>query len=108
MAAARPLNPPVPVRVWIPRARHGWVQLDGTANAYTAKAAHVEYLDEHGRTGHAWVWASCVECVGLHAHSGEVRRSTRRPPTSGEVRAGRVGRGARADRQRPRGAGTLH
>lgn len=57
------LEPLVPVRVWIPRARHGWVQLEGTANAYTAKAVHVEYVEEHGRTGHAWVWAGCVQRV---------------------------------------------
>jgi len=56
----RYLDPAVRVTVWIPRARHGWVQLDGAANAWTTTAAHVEYVDEHGRTGYAWVWASAV------------------------------------------------
>lgn len=59
----RRLDPPVPVRVWVPRDRRGWVQLDGKANAYTALAAHVEYVDEHGRIGHVWVWAGAVARV---------------------------------------------
>lgn len=54
------LDSPIPVRVWVPRARHGWVQLDGRATAYTAVAAFVEYVDEHGRTGQVWVWAGAV------------------------------------------------
>lgn len=56
----RKLDPPIPVRAWIPRSRHGWTQVDGRATAYTATAAHVQYLDEHGRTGYAWVWAGAV------------------------------------------------
>lgn len=56
----RPLEPPVPVRVWVVRARHGWVQLDGVANAYTRLAGHVRYADEHGRTGACWTWAGAI------------------------------------------------
>lgn len=56
----RRLTPPVPVRVWIPRSRQGWTQLDGEADAWTDVAAHVTYSDEHGRAGSAWVWANAV------------------------------------------------
>lgn len=56
----RALEPPVPVRVWVVRARHGWVQLDGVANAYTRSAGHVRYTDEHGRHGACWVWAGAI------------------------------------------------
>lgn len=61
-----PMDPPVPVRAWIHRTRHGWKQLDARADAWTAKAVRVEYEDEHGRTGLAWLWASSVtrlECT---------------------------------------------
>lgn len=57
----RPLDPPVPVLVWLPRPRHGWVRLEGEANAFTAGAGHVRYRDEHGREGAAWVWAGAIE-----------------------------------------------
>lgn len=58
------LDTPIPVRVWVPRDRpHGWKQLDGLATAYTSVAVAVDYVDEHGRTGHVWVWAGAVTRV---------------------------------------------
>lgn len=56
----RRLDPPVPVRAWIPLPRQGWTQLDGQADAWTSLAAHVLYEDEHGRVGTVWVWANAV------------------------------------------------
>lgn len=55
------LDAPVPVRAWIHRSRHGWKQLDGHVKAWTSSAVWVEYEDEHGRTGQAWLWAPSVE-----------------------------------------------
>ncbi|WP_156198972.1 hypothetical protein [Actinotalea caeni] len=56
----RPLDPPVPVLVWVPRARFGWARLEAVATAYTPTAGHVRYRDEHGREGVAWVWAGAI------------------------------------------------
>lgn len=58
--AVRRFDAPVPVRVWVVRARKGWVQLDGEAMGWNATAVDVRYVDEHGRTGRAWVWANGV------------------------------------------------
>jgi hypothetical protein len=55
----RPEEPPA-VRAWILDARGRDVQVDGEAVAWTARAVHVHYLDEHGREGWVWVWASAV------------------------------------------------
>ncbi len=54
------MDPPVPVRAWIHRTRFGWKQLDGRADAWTARAVRVTFVDEHGRTDVAWLWASSV------------------------------------------------
>ncbi|GMA33676.1 hypothetical protein GCM10025875_37370 [Litorihabitans aurantiacus] len=56
----RRCDEPIPVRVWIPRARFGWTQFDGEADEWTDVAVHVTYRDEHYRTGRAWVWAGAV------------------------------------------------
>lgn len=55
------LDPPVPVRAWIHRSRHGWKQLDGRADAWTTMAVRAEYEDEHGRTDVDWLWAPSVQ-----------------------------------------------
>ena len=53
-----PVDPPIPVKAWIHRTRHGWKQVDARADARTASGVRVEYEDEHGRTGLAWLRAS--------------------------------------------------
>lgn len=58
--ALRRFGSPVPIRVWIVTARQGWVELDGEALGWTATAVDVRYVDEHGRSGRAWVWANAV------------------------------------------------
>lgn len=60
----RRFEAPVRVRVWVLHPRHGWVQIEGNAVAYTAKAGDVEYIDKHGRTGSVWAWASGIERIG--------------------------------------------
>lgn len=34
----------------------------GEATAYSHRAGHVRYTDEHGRTGSVWVWAAAIAC----------------------------------------------
>lgn len=50
---------PIPVTAWI-HTRHGHVEVEGVALAWTHKAARVRYIDEHGREGFAWLWANAV------------------------------------------------
>ncbi len=50
----------VPVRAWILDARGRDLEVDGEAVAWTPRVVHVRYLDEHGRQGFVWVWASAV------------------------------------------------
>lgn len=52
---------PIPVRAWISRPRHGVIQTDAQAVAWTPRAVRVEVEDEHGRTEQLWVWANAVE-----------------------------------------------
>lgn len=51
---------PVPVRVWVLTGRGTDVELDAEATSWTRRAVHVRYVDDHGREGFAWVWASAV------------------------------------------------
>ncbi|VTR77230.1 hypothetical protein CHMI_02000 [Cellulomonas hominis] len=48
------------VRAWIVDAHGRDVQVDGEAVAWTDRVVHVHYVDDHGREGWAWVWASAV------------------------------------------------
>ena len=57
----RRLEPPVPVRVWICSPRVGWRQLAAEATAWTPRAGHVTYRDEHDREDNIWVWAPAIE-----------------------------------------------
>ncbi len=50
---------PLPVAAWI-QTRAGHHLVEGVAVAWTPKAAHIRYVDEHGREGYAWVWANAV------------------------------------------------
>ncbi|MGC0272240.1 hypothetical protein ACO0LV_04490 [Pseudactinotalea sp. Z1739] len=54
----------MPVRAWVLHRRDGWQRIDGEAVAYTPRAGRVAYVDEHGRTGAVWVWASAIERSG--------------------------------------------
>lgn len=51
---------PIPVRAWIIDGRGHDVEVEGTADAWTRRAVHVQYFDEYGRRGAVWVWASAV------------------------------------------------
>ncbi|CAM3815966.1 Transposase [Occultella aeris] len=57
----RPLDPPIPVKVWVSFPRTGFVQVDGRATAYSPRAGRVEFIDEHGRNGAVWVWATAIQ-----------------------------------------------
>ncbi|WHP16457.1 hypothetical protein [Cellulomonas sp. ES6] len=48
------------VRAWIVDGRGRDVEVDGEAVAWTPRVVHVHYLDDHGREGWVWVWASAV------------------------------------------------
>ncbi|GIG27288.1 MULTISPECIES: hypothetical protein [Cellulomonas] len=48
------------MRAWIVDGRGRDVEVDGEAVAWTPRVVHVHYLDEHGREGWVWVWASAV------------------------------------------------
>jgi len=52
---------PIAVRAWISRPRHGVIQTDAQAVAWTPRAVRLEVQDEHGRTEQLWVWANAVE-----------------------------------------------
>jgi hypothetical protein len=56
----RRLDAPVPVTAWIRDARGVDRLVAGEATAYSPRAGHVKYFDEHGREGFAWVWASAI------------------------------------------------
>lgn len=51
---------PIPVRAWIVTGRGADVEVDAEATSWTPRAVHVRYIDEHGRQGFTWVWASAV------------------------------------------------
>lgn len=52
---------PVPVRVWCQVGRElVEAEFDGWALGWTDRQVHVRYVDDHGRAGAAWVWASAV------------------------------------------------
>lgn len=62
----RPIGEPItrperglPVRTWL-HTSEGDVEADGVAIAWTPRAVHVRYFDQHGREGFVWVWASAV------------------------------------------------
>jgi hypothetical protein len=62
LAVGDPITRPersVPVRVWVHTA-DGDSQVEGEAAAWSPKAVHVRYFDQHGREGFVWVWASAV------------------------------------------------
>lgn len=48
------------VRAWIINHSGTDAQVDAEATAWTARAVHIRYRDEHDREGSAWVWASAV------------------------------------------------
>lgn len=50
---------PLEVSAWI-HTRRGHLSVDATALAWTQKAVWIRYIDDHGREGFAWVWASAV------------------------------------------------
>lgn len=50
---------PLEVSAWIHTLR-GHARVDATALAWTQKAVWIRYIDDHGREGFAWVWASAV------------------------------------------------
>ncbi|RPF26806.1 hypothetical protein [Georgenia muralis] len=51
---------PIEVAAWV-HTRLGHRQVTAEAVAWTPRAARIRYLDEHGRQGFAWVWASAVQ-----------------------------------------------
>lgn len=51
---------PIPVRAWIVTGRGVDLEVDAEVTSWTARAVHVRYIDEHGREGFAWLWASAV------------------------------------------------
>lgn len=51
---------PIEVSAWI-HTRRGHARVDAHALAWTRKAVWIRYVDDHGREGYAWVWASAVE-----------------------------------------------
>lgn len=55
----RRLDPPVLVRVWVLFPRQGFVQVDGSADAYSPVAGHVRF-ELHGLSGDTWVWANAI------------------------------------------------
>lgn len=62
----RPSDPrePVPVRVWV-LTGSGHHEVDGWAVAWTARTVEIRYIDQHGREGRAWVWATAVTRAGV-------------------------------------------
>ena len=50
---------PLPVAAWI-HTRQGHSCVGGVAVAWTPRAVRVRYVDDHGREGFVWVWASAV------------------------------------------------
>ena len=50
----------MPVEAWIVNGKGDDVVVKGLAIAWTKRAVHLSYFDEHGRQGFAWVWASAV------------------------------------------------
>ena len=48
------VDDPIPVLAWI-HTRKGHQLVEGVALAWTPKAAHVRYIDEHGRDGFTWL-----------------------------------------------------
>ena len=50
---------PLEVSAWI-LTRRGHSRVDAIALAWTQKAVWIRYVDDHGREGFAWVWASAV------------------------------------------------
>lgn len=65
-AGARPESPvrpdlPLPVRVWISDGQGRDYEASGQAIAWTSRAVYVRFLDQLGREGFCWVWASAVQ-----------------------------------------------
>ena len=63
----RQLKMRVRVRAWVVHPQNGWILIDGEATVYTAKAGRVEYVDEHGRVGSVWTWATAIVRLGANA-----------------------------------------
>lgn len=57
----RELEAPIPVTAWLSFPRQGPTRLEAEATAWTPRAGHVRYHDQHGREGNAWVWANAIE-----------------------------------------------
>lgn len=55
------LETPIPVTAWLSIPRQGPTRFEAEAIAWTPRAGRVRYHDQHGREGHAWVWANAIE-----------------------------------------------
>lgn len=50
----------VPVRAWIIDGRNRDIEISGRAVAWTSRAVLIQYVDDVGREGSLWWWASAV------------------------------------------------
>lgn len=50
----------VPVRAWIIDGRGQDVEIRGRAVAWTSRVVRILYVDQYGREGSLWWWASAV------------------------------------------------
>lgn len=57
----RELEVPIPVIAWLSLPRQGPTRLEAEAIAWTQRAGHLRYRDQHGREGNVWVWANAIE-----------------------------------------------
>ncbi|WP_324654043.1 hypothetical protein [Georgenia sp. H159] len=58
-APVRRAEEPLEVSAWI-HTRRGHARVDAIALAWTQRAVWIRYVDDYGREGFAWVWASAV------------------------------------------------